>query len=144
MTSEELYNWMYENNVSVSEMAKALGLSPRSLSNFKSKGLSDNKSVLAEKVTREWFTDTPLTTLPDANIIQCKMEGNRKQVWTAADLIEDGELTEYAKKRLDRIAALANEALSPEPKKSKPYPPSPILNNRGLINEDSTNYRKDK
>ena len=117
MSSEELYKWMAENSVKPKEMAPKLGLSVRTLSGYKSKGMPEAKSILAEKVTREWFTDTPLTTLPDANIIQCKMEGNRKEVWTAADLIEDGELTEYAKKRLDRIASLVNEAIKQSPER---------------------------
>ena len=144
MNVKTLYEFMADHDISVKEMAEKLGMSPRSLSTYKGTELPDKKQRLADKVTREWFNTTTLSTPPDANVIHCKLEGERKQTWTDADLIENGELTEYAKKRLDRIAALANEALTPAPKKSKPYPPSPILNNRGLINEDSTTYRKDK
>lgn len=107
MNSKELFQWMSFNGVKTGQMAPKLGLSPRTLSGYKSKGLPYDKQLLANKVTTEWFGAEPLIT-SNQNAIKCYPSELERAKWEEAGLVESNEFTDYAISRINKLADAVN------------------------------------
>lgn len=109
MTSEELYRWMAENDVKPKEMAERLGIPSKTLSAYKSKGLPSNKSILAEKVTAEWFQEKEgkIIPLPKNEFVLTPESEAQRDSWVEAGFLkgkDSTEFTEHTYHTLDKVA----------------------------------------